>query len=314
MHQSGLASVEELSFLVGDPFFVTFLNSKTGYLVIALAVVFCCDLSSSFSQTMIESNSAELRTARMPDEKDFSHAGKNIDGVLTRIALDSLPSKYEDVKNWGDQAKRWDGIKWRREGLKLESSRRWKMVNHGTWNKYSATMRNPKEEFSLQIMNMHETDDEKIAFEIHLAAHLNIDARQSKWVKGVQLYSVNAQGHAKVRLQVAIEMDVRMGVSKFPPDIVLIPRAKTAKLQFDEFRIDRISKVGGEFAQQITRHARSKLDEKVEEQEQKIVVKINKQLEKKQDEFRLSIADALKSRWTKPISGILPGVNAASDR
>jgi hypothetical protein len=289
-------------------------SSKIGLLLIGLGFVIGCELNTSLGQTMVAGATSELRSVRIPDEKGSSHAGEKIDSVLTRIALDSLPAKYEDVKDWGEQAKRWDGIKWSREGWKIESSRRWKMVNHGTWQKYSATMRNPEEEFSLQIKNMHETEEEKIAFEIHLAAHLNIDARQSKWVKGVQLYSVNAQGHAKVRLQVAIEMDVRMGISNFPPDIIMIPRATTARLQFDEFRIDRISKVGGEVAQQITKHARSKLDEKIEEQEQKIVAKINKQLEKKQDEFRLSISDAMKSRWTQPLSGILPGLNATTDR
>lgn len=105
-----------------------------------------------------------------------------------------------------------------------------------------------------------------------------------------------------------------MGISNFPPDIIMIPRATSARLGFDEFRIDRISKVGGEVAQQITKQVRSKLDEKIEEQEKKIVVKINKQLAKKQDEFRLSIADAMKSRWTKPLTRILPGMDAITDR
>ena len=255
-------------------------------------------------------SSNEVRTLPVSDDETI-HAGTEIDRLLTQIALDSLPDKYEDTKNWGEQTKRWDGIKWRREGIKIESSRRWKMVNHGTWDKYTATIRNPEEEFSLQIKNMRETDDGKIAFEILVAAHLNIEARQSKWVKGVQLYSVNARGHAKVRLNVAIEMNVQMGISNFPPDVILIPNATSAQLELDEFRIDRISKVGGEVAQQITKHARSRLDKKIEDQEQKIVAKINKQLEKKQDEFRLSIADAMKSRWTKPLSSIVPSLNSA---
>ena len=272
--------------------------------------VACGPQSPIFAQTPSSGIAAGDQSAPHSDESNPTHAGEEIDNLLTRIAFDSLPEKFEDTKDWGEQSKRWDGIKWRREGLKIESSRRWKMVNHGTWQKYSATMRNPEEEFSLQLKNMHETDSGKVAFEIHVAAHLNIVARQSKWVKGVQLYSVNAQGHAKVRLRVSIEMDVRMGISRFPPDIILIPKATAAKLEIDQFRIDRISKVGGEVAQQISKQVKAKLDDEIVDQEKKIIVKINKQLDKKRDEFRLSVADAMKSRWTQPLSGILPGLPA----
>ena len=292
---------------------MVFPNSKAGIVMIALVFAIGCELRPAAGQNLVRSNDENVRPMQQIGRVS-TPAGDHIDRLLTRLALDSLPEKYEDTKNWGEQTKRWDGIKWRREGLKIESSRRWKMVNHGTWQKYSATMRNPEEEFSLKIKNMHETDEGKIGFDIHVSAHLNIDARQSEWVKGVQLYSILARGHAKIRLNVAIEMDVRMGISNFPPDVILIPRATSAQLELDEFRIDRISKVGGEFAQQITRHARSKLDKKIAAQEQKIVTKINKQLEKKQDEFRLSVSDAMKSRWTRPLSGILPGLPATSER
>ncbi len=290
------------------------LQPKIGSLLIIAIFVFCGGRNTSIAQTSGLSVAAGGPSALRADETNTTHAGEEIDKLLTRIAFDSLPEKFEDTKDWGEQSKRWDGIKWRREGLKIESSRRWKMVNHGTWQKYSATMRNPEEEFSLQIKNMHETDAGKVAFEIHVAAHLNIVARQSQWVKGVQLYSVNAEGHAKVRLRVSIEMDVRMGVSRFPPDIIMIPKATAAKLEIDQFRIDRISKVGGEVAQQISKRVEAKLDDEIVDQEKKIVAKINKQLDKKREEFRLSVADAMKSRWTQSLGGILPGLAAEPAR
>ena len=241
-----------------------------------------------------------------PDQPPQSvDAGAEIDDVLTKIVLANMPREFEETKDWGGQDERWDGIKFHREGWRIDTNRRKKMVNDGTWKKYKASLRNPEEEFSLQIKNMHETVDGKLMLETHVAAHLDITARQSKWLKGVQLYSVSANGHAKIRLQVDIEMEVKMGLSNFPPDVILIPKATRAEIVIDEFRIDRFSKIGGEVAQKISKSVQAQLEKKIDAKEEKLVAKINKQLDKKKDDFRLSIAEAMKSKWSKPLQGIL---------
>ncbi|MFK7767868.1 MAG: hypothetical protein AB8B55_11655 [Mariniblastus sp.] len=233
-------------------------------------------------------------------------AGEDIDKLLTRLVLENIPHDFEETKDWGGQSERWDGIKIWRENGRLETKRRKKKVNDGTWKKYSAELLNPNEEFAIQVKNMRETAEEKLAFDVHFQAHLKIDGRQSKWVKGVQLYSIGFEGHTKVRLVVSIELEVKMDVRGFPPDMVFVPRSTGADIVVDDFRLDRIGKAGGEFAQQVSRGIRKKLDEKVAQKKQKLVDKINKQFEKKQDEFRVSIADAMKSKWTSTAKVFLP--------
>ena len=233
-------------------------------------------------------------------------AGEKIDRLLTRLVLENIPHDFEETKDWGGQSERWDGVKiWREKG-RLETKRRKKLVNHGTWKKYSAELMNPDNEFAIQVKNMRETVEEKLAFDVHFQAHLKIHARQAKWVKGVQLYSIGAKGHTKIRLIVSIELEVKMDVRSFPPDMVFVPRATGADIIVDEFRLDRIGKAGGEFAQQVSKGIRSKLDEKVAEKKQKLVDKMNKQFEKKQDKFRVSIADAMKSKWADSAKAFLP--------
>ena len=258
---------------------------------------------TSIAQTGSGFSVLDRDNAIQPRQAD---AGEDIDKLLTRLVLDNIPHNYEETKDWGGQKERWDGIKIRREGLKIETKRRKKMVNHGTWKKYSAQLRNPEKEFGIQVKNMRETVEEKLAFDIHFTAHLDIKGRQSKWVKGVQIYSLSASGHTKVRLVVSMELEVKMGLEKFPPDIVFVPRATNADLLVDEFRIDRVSKAGGEFAQQVTRGLRSKLDQKIEQKKEKLLTKINKQLADKQDELRISIADAVESKWTQTAKTFLP--------
>ena len=101
-------------------------------------------------------------------------------------------------------------------------------------------------------------------------------------------------------------MMITMDFAKFPPDLIFSPTVTNANIEVDEFRIDRVSKAGGEFAQQTTKHVRNLLDEKVDEKEKKLVEKLNKQLAKKKDKLRLSITDAIKSKWYKQAEPFLP--------
>jgi len=233
-------------------------------------------------------------------------AGEDIDRLLTKLALDNMPHSFEETKDWGKQSERWDGVKFYREGSRIETQRRKKKVNHGTWKKYAAQLRNPAEEFTIQVKNMRETNDDKLAFDVHFLAHLDIQGRQAKWVKGVQLYSIGVEGHTKIRLVVSIELEVKMGLTSFPPDLVFVPVATDADIMVDEFRIDRFGKAGGEFAQQVTKGVRSELDEKIAEKKQKLLSKINKNLSKQQDKLRISVADAVESKWTKTAKAFLP--------
>ena len=86
----------------------------------------------------------------------------------------------------------------------------------------------------------------------------------------------------------------------------MTPAATEAKLTIEEFRIDRISKIGGEFTQQISDEVQAMLAEKIPEQERKLVAKINKQIAAEPDGFRLSLAAAAKSKWSESLNKYLP--------
>lgn len=234
------------------------------------------------------------------------NAGDRIDAILTRIAIENMPTEFSDQKDWGKQSEKFDRLDFERDGLKIETRRKRKMVNHGTWKKWHANLRDPNDEFQIQIKNIRETVDGTLSFEIHVAAHLDLHARVAKWRKGIQLYSFSAEGHTKLKIVVHMEMGASMGISNFPPDMILEPLATDSEISIDEFRIDRVSKIGGEFAQQITRSVRPKLEDKTTDYERKLVKKINKQIEKNQAEFRLSIADAMESQWSKTLANEIP--------
>lgn len=240
------------------------------------------------------------------DRPTDSKSLERMNQVLTQLVLQHMPHEYSNEKKWGLQKKRWDGVKWERDGWRLETRRRWKMVNHGTWKRYSARLSDPDRMFEVNVSNLRNTDDGATAFDVAVDADLELDARQAEWVKGVQLYSVGAEGTARVRLQLSCESRLKLEMSDSIPVLKFSPRVISAKLQVVDFRIHRVSKLGGEVAQAATRMARQELDRKIEEHETRLVEKINRELKKHEDDLALSLSAAINNRWIRQAAPTFP--------
>lgn len=255
------------------------------------------------SLSTMAGSSAVVPTTTSPEVHD---AGDKIDDLLTGLVLEHLPHNFKQDKDWGAQAERFDGLKVRRKGLQIRTKRKKKMVNHGSWQKFNVSLVDPKNRFSVSVKNMREADEGKVAFDLHCRSDLKIDGRIAQWVKGVQLYSLSLDGKARVKLAVTIELETVMDVTKFPPDLIFRPRATAAQLDVEDFRIDRISKIGGEASQQATRWVRRAIDEKIEAEEAKLVEKINADLKKNEKKLRLSLHDAVSSKWSDAATEFMP--------
>lgn len=233
-------------------------------------------------------------------------AGEKVDALITQIVLKNIPHQFNEDKDWGAQEERWNGVDIQRDGLKIRTHRKKKMVNHGTWKKYEVSLLNPQQQFAISVKNMREAQEGKMEFEVHVAANLKIDGRQSKWVKGVQLYNVSVDGKAKVNLTATIELRSLMDVTKFPPDLVFRPQAKSVDIELSEFRIDRISKVGGEVAQLVARLARRAIEGRLEKEETKTLKKLNAEFEKNEDKLKLSLHKAISTKWSAVAKKFMP--------
>ncbi len=218
--------------------------------------------------------------------------------LLTNLARQHIPHTYSEDKDWNKQAERWNGIRFRREGLRLETKRKKKLVNHGVWKKYSAELIDPNRQFHISVHNLTGKDG-KLFFDLRTSAAVKLFGRQAKWAKGLQLYSVSADARADIDLIVSCELDIDLDFSKLPPDVIFKPKVTGAKIEVKNFKVDRVSKLGGEIAQQLTKAVRKKLDAKIERQEQKLVKKLNTAIEKKKDRLKISFKEASDNKYAK---------------
>lgn len=222
---------------------------------------------------------------------------QSLSELVTAIVLDNIPVQYEDDRRWGKQKEVVSGLKVRLDGLQLKTKRRRKDVNHGTWQRYKVQLYDPDNWFEIRIEDLTFEPGGKVRFQAVCTSTLLVEARVQEWQRGIRLYSVSTDAVARVRLRMDCSLGLRFDTGRFPPDVILEPEIHQADLKLKEFRVKRISHLEGHFAKEIGDLAAGLVREKLDDNEKKLVAKINDRIEKNRDDLRYSFADFASRKW-----------------
>ncbi len=212
------------------------------------------------------------------------------------LADNYLPRSYDNDKNWGTQKTVIDGLEWRQEGLKLETKRRWKEVNHGNWTKYHLEVREPKENFQIEIRDVTTLPDGNVEFNAHINAPLDIQGRLSVWQYDVQVISLNADAEADVQVKLACRVAIKLHPLTFPPDVLLQPEVLSSDMQLTYFRLNRLSQIGGPMAKRLGEGMEFFLRDKVRNEGTSLTEKLNRAIDKRRDRLRISGSEWLQGK------------------
>ena len=234
--------------------------------------------------------------------------------LITDIVRDNIPHEYEKTKNWGNTKKVFAGWQIEREGLKIETRRKWKDANDGTWQRYKLTLVDPNERFDVRLENFRELGDGKVGLEIATIARLHVFGRTTHWENGVQIYSFCVEADVDLRLRA--ETVITLGlIPKFPPEVMAKPEIRQAEIDITRFKIQRISAFDGPVVRSLSSTVREVVEDKIADNRQKLIDKLNASIAKKQDKLKFSLADVMKSpwgeavgkQWTLPVTGKTAG-------
>lgn len=219
--------------------------------------------------------------------------------LLRELVLNALPAEYENTKQWGQTKRVWDGVDLSLDGLRLDTKRRWRDVNHGTWKRYKAWLISPHETFDFAIENIRPTEDGRAAFDVVVIAQLGTFARLSEWRRGVQLISVGVDAEAVVRLQLTCAARLRLEFRHLLPDIVIEPEVTAADLRLVRFDLQRISDLHGPLVKELGESLHDVLQDEINERRPRLVAQANRQIARHQDKLRLSLQDLAQDGWQK---------------
>ena len=229
---------------------------------------------------------------------------ESLSDLLMWIARQHIPTTYEDKKEWGGTREIVTGLKIVGKGRKLSTAPRRRRVNHGTWKMYQVSLKNPQDGFHIKLNRVQVTEEQGLSFEAIIEARLEMLARWAQWNLGVQLISLNALADAKVRLQLAGNLAIRIDPLKLPPDVIMIPTVTSARLQLKSFRLLRISQLHGSLVHSISGEARKIIEKQLAAKRGDLVAKINQQIERNQEKMRLSLREYLQQEWVRLLSNL----------
>jgi hypothetical protein len=227
-------------------------------------------------------------------------ASPQIIGWLTNLIRENLPEDYEDTRKWGHQKEVWDGIELRREDGRIETKRRKKLVNSGTWTKYHVAFVEPEKHLHIEFHQLQSNPAGGIDFSVSVEGLLDVHGRMSQWLRDVQLVSISVDADAVVKLTMSGTVLFKLNPLKLPPDVIIRPKVEQAVVELSYFRVRRVSQIGGDFAKVLGEGARGTVDRKIDETNAKLVDKMNKQIEKQHDKMILSLQDWLQSKLPSP--------------
>ncbi|MEO1618661.1 MAG: hypothetical protein AAFV88_22620 [Planctomycetota bacterium] len=214
--------------------------------------------------------------------------------------LEKMPREFRGDKHWGDTKKVWSGVRFRRDGLRLKTNRRWRELRHGRPVKYrvafpASESAKPPVQVDLRAVTFQPATAEASAgwkIECECASPLDFSARIERWNFGVQWYSVEVKGHLSLRMRVTGRLSVQADYSEIPPAIVIDPSVESSTLTLEELHVDRISKIGGEVAEQWGDLVHQIADELLKDNlNEKITEKLNRGIDKNRDRLRYSAHD-----------------------
>src|SRR5205809_1474927 len=73
---------------------------------------------------------------------------------ITGLVRQQLPEDYEKRKNWGHQAKSFDGVSIKLEDGRIKTHRKYAEKNDGQWQMYRVKLKDPASKFDIQIANI----------------------------------------------------------------------------------------------------------------------------------------------------------------
>jgi hypothetical protein len=233
---------------------------------------------------------------------------------LASIGLRHVPQKFDGKKHWGDTKKVWAGVDVDLEDGKLKSHRRYRDVEHGRWMQYEVSLPEPGLVLDKSVWINHATnyefaDDTQVP---HKRECLRIDAtvitpatyevRIQRWNYGVRMTSVTVKGRLNLRLDTLADVRIDPDYSEVPPAIQITPKILSAKISIDQFEVERVSRIGGDVAELWGDIVKELFTEKlVDAQNDKLVDKLNRSIDKNRDDLRISMATAIqKGLGVKP--------------
>jgi len=162
--------------------------------------------------------------------------------------------------------------------------------------------------------NLEQLEDGQVRFDLRMAARMRLYGRLQEWYRGIRLFSISADAWSDVELALKCELSTSLDSTKLPPDVLIRPNITSAELKLVQFKLQRLSKADGPIVREFGDGLEDILRKNLRDKNERLVGKLNRQIEKHQDDLRLSVSDWMKQTFTKSKEWLNPVSRVAKKR
>jgi hypothetical protein len=164
--------------------------------------------------------------------------------TLRTLLLDHLPNPlYVDEKEWG-----------KTKVVNVIKTHDWRVIrkreprNDGLWRKVRVDAINPRESIVLSVRDFATTESDAMAFTVHVASDVRVNATQEQWEDGLKLYGASVRARARISCTIRCEVTVTPELND--SKLVLVAKAKVlhANVGYDNLRVEHVAGLGGDAA------------------------------------------------------------------
>lgn len=219
-----------------------------------------------------------------PAEQPFTpEATQFVKGMVLLL----LPQTYSDDDDWGSEKRIQSGLNVDLDGLKLKTSRRWKNVNHGTWQRVDATLVDPREHFDLQISILPKQERGLSRYRIRAKLRIRATVRQQQWSYGAKLYSLSADVVADVRLTADLQFRSQLVQTDGDSKLRVLPHIETLRAQLDSLSLRRISHAKGAAVREFGKAVEALVKRGIDRKNVQLAARTNARIQKKPERFEV---------------------------
>ena len=236
---------------------------------------------------------ADIEANGVDDDADQLPHG-NMSVFIEALARQSLKKEYIDERHWNRQEKVFDGWGWKHGKIRTRRQE----VNHGLWQRYKLKPIDPEHRFVIQIRSLP-LDATKPAmpkasalrFELFVSTRLSLEADYALWTWGVKGVNGKVEADATVEARAICSLETRTTFEpgSLMPHFTFLPQVHEIHLRLEDIDLERVFLLSGPISKELGKGMRHTLEDILQEQEPKILKKIQKSLDK-QNQKRLNPA------------------------
>lgn len=224
------------------------------------------------------------RSATLPG----GYAPDVVSQVAAHIIEAEIPREYERKKDWGKTKEITTGLHSNGNFFKFDIHRETSEVNHGVWKQYKLTLVDPDKNLDVQIQNLRTLENGRIALTLNIAAKVHGWAQTTVYDRGIHIIGLEAEGDTGVKLSLDAEVGITplKSNSFLPAGYAIDPVVTDTHIQFEDFKLTRISDLRGPLAKEIGVVLREAVEKEL--QGPKLTAKINDSIAKHRDRLQLT--------------------------